>query len=366
MKTWIYRLAAAVLCAALLGAVPASFAENAPVRVGELTWLQEDSAQRSASLAEMEKKISALSGTASGGAEAPEGEDASGDTEASGEIDLYSCEKEIVYFDDLPSMLLALESGDIYAARLYSSVCRYICHRNDNLQIFGGDSFNSSNPQAENRVLVLNMMDAFFSEDFSFLFMQENEELRDLFNGALKEMREDGTYKRLMEGQVAAAIFQPETEPAAAEIRPVEGAETIRVGVTGDLPPIDYFTADGKPAGFSTDILSEISRRTGRNIEFVSVSSGSRMTALNTGRVDVIFWARHHAGHDTTLNPMAWSILLRDHPELVNDLSEEEETMIRQLRQAIDFIRSGENEQMEGTILSDAFYSDWYTYLVRK
>lgn len=115
MKTWIYRLAAAVLCAALLGAVPASFAENAPVRVGELTWLQEDSAQRSASLAEMQKKISDLSGTGSGGEEAPEGEDASGNTEASGEIDLYSCEKEIVYFDDLPSMLLALESGDIYA-----------------------------------------------------------------------------------------------------------------------------------------------------------------------------------------------------------------------------------------------------------
>ena len=66
MKTWINRLAAAVLCAALLGAVPASFAENAPVRVGELTWLQEDSAQRSASLAEMQKKISELSGTGSG------------------------------------------------------------------------------------------------------------------------------------------------------------------------------------------------------------------------------------------------------------------------------------------------------------
>ena len=354
MKACIRLFLSAVLCISLLGAVPASFAESTPVRVGELTWLQGDSSERTASLAEIEKKVSALTGSDSG------------QTEPSGEVNLYSCEKEIVYFDDLSSMLMALESGDIYAAGLYSSVCRYIAHRNDHLSIYGGDSFNASNPQTENRVLMLNLMDALFSVDFSFLFMEANEELRNLFNGALREMREDGTFARLLENQVANAFFDPETEPVPVETKPVEGAETIRVGITGDLPPVDYFTPDGQPAGFSTDILSEISSRIGRNIEFVSVSSGARLLALTTGQVDVIFWARNHAERDTLTDPLAWSVLLRDHPNLINDLSEEDETRIRQFRKTMRAIRSDENEAMEGTILSDPFYSDWYAYLIRK
>ena len=356
MRTTFRRLLIAVLCVSLLGAVPASFAESAPVRVGELTWLQEDSKERSASLQEIEQKSLALLG--SGAADL-------GASESDG-INLYTCEKEIVYFDDLRTMLMALETGKIDAAGLYSSVCRYISNRNDKLTIYGGDSFNANNPQAENRLMLLNLMDALFSVDFSFLFMEDNGELRDLFNGALRDMREDGTFTRLLEKQVAGVFFDPENEPAAVEAPHVEGAETIRVGITGDLPPVDYYTADGKPAGFSTDILSEIGRRTGKNIEFVGVTSGSRLIALNTGRVDVIFWARSHAEHDTAANPMTWSILLRDHPELMNDLSEEDLKQISQFREAMRTIRFGENEQIEGTILSDPFFSDWYAYLIRK
>ena len=357
MKKTLFCILCLLLCISMLGIIPAAMAENAPVRVGELIWIQEDENQRSASIARIQEEIGRLFSAGESS------EESSGESEST---NLYSCKKEIIYYDNLNSMLMALKAGEIEAAELYTSVCRYISHRDDQLEIFGGDAFNASSPQSANRILELNMLDAWLSVDFSFMFMKEQESLRDLFNGALEEMEKDGTMGQLYLEDITNAFFQPETVLTPVEPETIENAKTIRVGVTGDLPPIDYFTADGKPAGFSTDILSEISRRTGRNIEFVSVSSGSRMTALNTGRVDVIFWARHHAGHDTTLNPMAWSILLRDHPELVNDLSEEEETMIRQLRQAIDFIRSGENEQMEGTILSDAFYSDWYTYLVRK
>ncbi len=113
-------------------------------------------------------------------------------------------------------------------------------------------------------------------------------------------------------------------------------------------------------------ILSEISRRIGKNIEFVSVDSGARLLALNSGKVDVIFWARNHTQHDTVVDTAAWKAVLRDHPDLENNLTAEEEDRIRKVRDAILSIRSDENEQMEGTILSKPFYSDWYAYLVRK
>ncbi len=71
----------------------------------------------------------------------------------------------------------------------------------------------------------------------------------------------------------------------------MDGAQTIKVGVTGDLPPLDYVSADGQPAGFNTAILSEIAKRLGRNVEVIDIESGARATALNAKQIDVIFWA---------------------------------------------------------------------------
>lgn len=94
--------------------------------------------------------------------------------------------------------------------------------------------------------------------------------------------------------------------------------------------------------------------------------AGARLLALSSGSVDVVFWARNHAEHDTLVNTGAWKALLRDHPDLENSLTEEEEARIRSARDAIFAIRAVENEQPEGTILSRPFYSDWYAYLIRR
>ena len=348
------RLFILIICCSLIAAVSSAFSDTASVRVGELTWLQQDSDERSASLKSMRSALSMVLSD-------------SGETAESDTLNLYSCDQEIVYFDDINSMLMALESGRIDAAELYTSVCRYISNvGNNHLEVFGGNSFNETNPQAENRVLALNLMDALFSVDFSFMFLENQEALRDLFNEALREMAADGTQERLIREQVADVIYNPEKELISAESTPIEGAETIRVGVTGALPPIDYFTEAGKPAGYSTQVMAEIGRRIGKNIEFVSVDSGARAMALSAGSVDVIFWARNHVVHDTYVIPQAWKIMLRDQPDLSNELSPEDEAMIRNVRDTVRSIRISENEQLDGTIFSDPFYTDWYAYLVRK
>ena len=351
-KRLISFVLAMMICFSVTGIFTAFAEGTAPVRVGELTWLQEDSAERSATLAEIEEKIASLTG--------------SGEQEESDERNLYSCEKEIICYDNLDGMLMALQAGDIDAAGLYSSVCRYITRRNDNVTIFGGDSFNESSPQSANRILELNLLDAFLSVDFSFMFREGNEALRDEFNSALADMEKDGTLGSLIQESVTPVIFDAEVNPAPAGMEPAEGAETIRVAVTGSLPPMDYFAGDGTPAGFNTEIMAEIGRRTGKNIEFVSVDAGARLLALTSGTVDVVFWARNHAEHDTLVDPAAWKALLRDHPDLENSLTEEEEAQIRSARDAIFAIRARENEKPEGTILSNPFYSDWYAYLIRK
>ena len=78
--------------------------------------------------------------------------------------------------------------------------------------------------------------------------------------------------------------------PESIPFETFEGAETIRVAVTGDLPPIDYVAADGKAAGFNTALLAEIAKRLKINIKTVYVNTASRTASLSSGRSDVVFW----------------------------------------------------------------------------
>ncbi|MBQ7267295.1 MAG: hypothetical protein IJR11_02890, partial [Synergistaceae bacterium] len=61
---------------------------------------------------------------------------------------------------------------------------------------------------------------------------------------------------------------------------------------TGDMPPIDMFAGDGKPAGYNTAILAEIGKRLKKNIRLLSIEAAARNSALISGRADVVFWYR--------------------------------------------------------------------------
>ena len=69
-----------------------------------------------------------------------------------------------------------------------------------------------------------------------------------------------------------------------------EGADTIRIAITGDIPPLDYTADNGKAAGFNVALLAAIAEYNGINIEPVIMESASRFTALASGKVDAIFW----------------------------------------------------------------------------
>ena len=105
----------------------------------------------------------------------------------------------------------------------------------------------------------------------------------------IKEMQADGTLDRLTKEYITD--INAESEPPAVELPHFDSAKTIKVAVTGDLPPLDYVSADGKPAGFNTAVLAEIGNRMLRNIELVQVDSGARAAALSSKQVDVVFWA---------------------------------------------------------------------------
>jgi ABC-type amino acid transport substrate-binding protein len=65
----------------------------------------------------------------------------------------------------------------------------------------------------------------------------------------------------------------------------------LRVGVKADAPPFGYVTPDGRRAGFEVDLARLFARvlfGDDTRVEFVTMTTATRFTALETGRVDLV------------------------------------------------------------------------------
>ena len=183
------------------------------------------------------------------------------------------------YFNNLRDMQLALDSGQIDMISTYQCVADYMVSNDSKLEILKSE-----------RVL---------SDSFCFAVREGDSILKNDLNKAIKTMISDGTLADLSKKYIID--LKADENPPAVEISKIDGAETIKVAVTGDLPPLDMILADGSPAGFSTAVLSEISKKIGKNIELISVDSAARASILTSKGADVIFWVS--VPKDSTLLP---------------------------------------------------------------
>ena len=175
-----------------------------------------------------------------------------------------------VFFDNLSAMQAALQAGQINEISTYRSVARYMRAKDPRFDVLKDHSLE-------------------FIDSFCFALREDETELRDALNKVIAEMQSDETLDRLTKEYITD--ISAEKDPPAVDIPHFDGAPTIKVAVTGDLPPLDYVSADGKAAGFNTAVLAEIAKRMSRNIELVDIESGARAAALTSKQADVIFWA---------------------------------------------------------------------------
>ena len=184
------------------------------------------------------------------------------------------------YFDKMNDMQLALEANQIDMLSTYQNVADYMVKRSDNKEILPTEKI--------------------LSDSFCFAVREDDKLLQNDLNKAIKDMGADGTLANLSKQYIVE--LKNGAEPPAVPITKIEGADTIKVAVTGDLPPFDMILADGTPAGFSTAVLAEISRRINKNIELVSVDSAARAAILASKGADVVFWVA--VPKDSTLIPV--------------------------------------------------------------
>ena len=175
-----------------------------------------------------------------------------------------------IFFDNMSSMIAALQAGQIDELSTYRCVAKYLLAQNSDMEDLG------------DRVPKI-------SDSFCCALREEDSALKNEFDSALKKITADGTLAELTEKFINEVDY---TEPLpVVELPHFENAPTIKIAVTGDLPPLDYARADGTPAGFNTAVLAEISKIIERNFELIQIDSGARAAALASNQVDVVFWA---------------------------------------------------------------------------
>ena len=180
---------------------------------------------------------------------------------------------EIQFYPNFSTMQMALESGKIDEIDVYQPVADYLILKNPNMEIF------------ENHVPISKE----FSNNICCAFRAEDTELKATVDNVITEMKNDGTLDNFVKTYIID--LKADEEPPAVAFENFDGAKTIKVAVTGDLPPLDYVSADGKAAGFNTAVLSELGKRLQKNIEVIQIESAARATTLTSKKADIIFWA---------------------------------------------------------------------------
>lgn len=175
----------------------------------------------------------------------------------------------VTYYDSLTLLQMGIESGGVDEISVYDSVADYLVANNDKYEV------------SEDKPLNV-------ADSFCFAVRKDDKQLLADLDKVIGEMKADGSLDKLIGDYITNV---DKKNPPEVEIPKIDGAETIKFGVTGDLPPLDFVSADGKPAGFNTAVLAEISKRLKKNIEIIDIDGGARATALTSKQIDVVFWA---------------------------------------------------------------------------
>ena len=257
-------------------------------------------------------------------------------------------DSEHIFYDSLDAMQMALEAGDIDYMHLPKSTADYLIAQNDKIEI-PESSFNTENLDEKDKEFVENLT----STGFAFMMREDSEKLRDDFDDALEDMQEDGTLDKLIKEHITDVIDGKEPKKVEFEDK---GDETIKVAVTGDLPPMDYVTADGSFAGFNTAILAEIGKRLNKKIELKQIDSAARAICLSSNEADVVFWTRVGTGKP---DEERMKEIEKRHKQHLSGEDEEKREKVREaLREGGSRSQRNKMDMPEGTMVTNPYYVD--------
>ncbi len=99
------------------------------------------------------------------------------------------------------------------------------------------------------------------------------------------------------EATTAPEPTQAETSPGTAGhsvVARLKAGETLRAGVKVDSPPWGFLDESGQNAGFDVDLIRAMADKWGVEVEFIPVTSSTRLEMLAAGQVDMVAASMTH------------------------------------------------------------------------
>ena len=172
--------------------------------------------------------------------------------------------KDFICFPTISEALMALKTGKVDTLLSMDANATYMAQADPSLYLYMDPRLADYNDIS-----------------FSMVVLSENEALCSELNEAIAYLKETGVLDALTIAMIKGTL---------ADVPPYEADKTLYVGVTGDIPPIDYVDENGTPIGFNVNLMSQIGAYLGYTIEFVQLSKNAIIAALASGKIDVVFW----------------------------------------------------------------------------
>lgn len=93
---------------------------------------------------------------------------------------------------------------------------------------------------------------------------------------------------------VMTAVLAPVTASAQNSIEVIKKRGKLIAGVKFDTPPFGFLDKDNKNVGFDLDLVTKIAEKIGVSVEFVRVTSPTRIPMLVSGNVDLVAASMTH------------------------------------------------------------------------
>ncbi len=175
-------------------------------------------------------------------------------------------------YSSLTAMVLDLNAGNVEYLLVPGSVANYLKAQDDTLTVAPG----GAGVPTEIRMAV----------------RSDDTELYQILQDGIGALSDDGSLDELIDKYITNISTEGSENDSQGQKK-----DAYVVGVTGDLPPLDYVAADGTPAGFNVALMNAIADKMDASFTFVQVEADARLSALSSGEIDVIFWYGNVQGY---------------------------------------------------------------------
>lgn len=135
----------------------------------------------------------------------------------------------------------------------------------------------------KNSDTIVALEEPFAVEEYAIAIKKDNDELTEAINGALSELKADGTLSEIEQNWLVDEEYgkHPYTSPDG-----IEYTGTITMATNAEFPPYEL-KEDNKIVGFDVDMMTAVCDKLGYKLEIEDMAFDSVITAVTTGKADV-------------------------------------------------------------------------------